>query len=96
MAGMKPLSDFQQEVDVLRGQLGTLHVTGTWTSKAPPKFTGIFGTLLQDENAGVFLIRAFTRLHMAAEADRTNAYTILTLVQKYRLQLQAEARKRAK
>lgn len=90
------LSTFQQEVDVLRGQLGTLRVTGIWTSKDPPKFTGIFGTLLQDELAGVFLIRAFTRLHMAAEANRTNAYTILTLVQNYRSKLDAEARKQAK
>lgn len=96
MADTQPLSAYQQEVDVLRGQLGTLHITGVWTSKDPPKFTGIFGKLLQDENAGVYLIRAFTRLHMAAEANRTNAYTILTLVQNYRSKLQAEARKQAK
>lgn len=96
MADSKPLSAYQQEIDVLRGQLGTLRVVGVWTSKDPPKFTGIFGQLLQGENAGVNLIRAFTRLHMAAEANRTNAYTILTLVQNYRSKLQAEARKQAK
>lgn len=92
MADTQPLSAYQQEVDVLRGQLGTLHVTGVWTSKNPPKFTGIFGKLLQDELAGEYLIRAFTRLHMTAEANRTNAYTILTLVQNYRSKLQAQTK----
>lgn len=74
---------YQQEVDVLRGQIGQLGVTGLWTSKDPPKLAGIYGVLLQGLEAGESLIRAFVRLHETAEATRTNEYKILTLVKAY-------------
>lgn len=86
-------STFQQEVDVLRGQIGTLGVVGLWTSKNPPKLAGIYGQLLQGLEAGESLIRAFTRLHMASEANRTNAYNILKLVQAYDAKIEKQTKK---
>ena len=79
----------QQEVDFLRGQIGTLSQTGIWTAKNPPKFTGPFGILLQDLEGGESLIRAFIRLHEASEASRANAKAILTLVQEYKVRVTA-------
>lgn len=81
---------------MLRGQIGTLGVVGLWTSKNPPKVAGIYGQLLQGLEAGESLIRAFTRLHMASEANRTNAYTILTMVRNYRSKLDTELKKGTK
>lgn len=89
-------SIYQQEVDVLRGQIGTLGVVGLWTSKNPPKVAGIYGQLLQGLEAGESLIRAFTRLNMASEADRTTKYTILQLVQNYKSKLDAQSKKGTK
>lgn len=86
-------SVYQQEVDVLRGQIGTLGVVGLWTSKDPPKLAGVYGQLLQGLEAGESLIRAFTRLHMASEANRTTAHTILTLVQNYKSTLDKQSKK---
>lgn len=74
-------SNYQQEVDFLRGQLQPLNLANTWTTKNPPKLTGVYGTFLQGLEGGQSLIRAFTRLHMASEATRTNAHAILTMVQ---------------
>lgn len=74
---------YQQEVDFLRGQIGTLDVVGLWTSATPPKWTGVYGIALEFLEAGESLIRAFVRLHEASEADRTTAKAILTLVQQY-------------
>ena len=85
--------DYQQEIDFLRGQTGTLSQTSIWTSKNPPKFTGAFGILLQDLEGGESLIRAFIRLHEASEASRTNAKAILTLVQKYKIEVTPKPRK---
>lgn len=86
----KPLTDYQQEVDVLRGQLGPLGEVGEWTSKNPPKVAGVYGIVLQGLEAGESLIRAFTRLNMTSEASRTNAYKILTLVRAYSVKQKAK------
>ena len=83
---MSAATDYQQEVDFLRGQIGTLSLNSIWTAANPPKFTGAFGILLQDLEGGESLIRAFVRLHMASEASRTNANAILTLVRQYKTQ----------
>lgn len=93
---MADQSIYQQEVDVLRGQIGTLGVVGLWTSKDPPKVAGIYGQLLQGLEAGEDLIRAFIRLHMASEANRTNAKKILTLVQTYDAKTTAQRKKAGK
>lgn len=89
-------TEYQQEVDLLRGQVGLLSVEGVWTSKDPPKVSGIYGQLLQGLEAGDSLRRAFTRLHMASEANRTNAFQILTLVTDYRRELQSKAKQKGK
>lgn len=77
---------FQQEVDVLRGQVGSLNVISLWTGKNPPALAGVYGLALQQLEGGESLIRAFIRLHEASEANRANAKAILTLVQNYKTQ----------
>lgn len=86
-------STYQQEVDVLRGQIGTLSEIGEWTKKDPPKAAGIYGVILQGFEAGESLIRAFTRLHMASEANRTNAYNTLTLVRQYKVKTETKPKR---
>lgn len=88
-------STYQQEVDVLRGQIGTLGVVGLWTSKNPPKVAGIYGQLLQGLEAGESLIRAFTRLHMASEAHRANSYRILALVKSYEVKSRTQTKRKS-
>ena len=80
-------ADHQAEIDFLRGQVGTLSQTDIWTAADPPKFTGGFGLLLQDLQAGDSLINAFSRLHDASTANQANAKAILTLVQKYKIKV---------
>lgn len=93
-ASDKP-SVYQQEVDVLRGQIGDIGVTGLWTSKDPPKLAGVYGVLLQGLEAGESLIRAFVRLHEASEANRTNQYEILTLVKAYEKKYATKSKKKS-
>ena len=90
---MSVTNPYQEEINFLRGQTGTLSEANVWTSKNPPKFTGAFGILLQDLEGGESLIRAFIRLHEASEASRTNAKAILTLVQKYKIEVTPKPRK---
>jgi hypothetical protein len=63
----------QQEIDVLRGQLGTLSVGGVWTDVNPPHFAGAYGKMLQDLDAGVYLRDAFANLNQAAAHVRNTA-----------------------
>lgn len=84
VASAASLTTAQQEVDFLRGQLGTLSESGLWTSATAPKLTGIYGLLLQDLEAGVSLIQAFRRLHEASMANRASAQKILALVKAYK------------
>lgn len=95
-AASNPQDPFQQEVDQLRNQIGVLKTSGIWTATNPPKLTGVYGTALQSLLAGEYLIRAFTRLHIASEANRTTQYTILTLVRQYKIKLEAKPKQGAR
>lgn len=77
-------STFQQEVDLLRGQVGTLDIVGLWTSANPPKLTGIWGLLLQRLDAGVSLRNAIHQIDVAAAATRDNTAHILGLVRSHK------------
>ena len=83
-ASVASASDFQQEVDVLRGQVGTLNIVGPWVSKDPPKVAGIWGQLLQGIEAGVSLRDSFANLNHAAAATRDNAAKVRALVADHR------------
>lgn len=77
-------SDFQQQVDVLRGQVGDLNVAGVWTDANPPKWTGPLGLALQGLEAGVSLRNAFANLNHAAASVRDSSATILTKVKAHK------------
>lgn len=77
-------STYQQEIDILRGQVGTLNIVGLWTSADPPKVTGVWGRLLQGLMAGVSLRDAFAELNHAAAATRDNAAKMLVLVENHK------------
>lgn len=77
-------SDYQQEIDVLRGNLDTLTVSGVWTDPTPPKFTGMYGRMLQDLEAGVKLRDSFATLNDAAAKVRNNQFNILRLVKEHK------------
>lgn len=80
-------SIYQQEVDVLRGQIKELDVSAIWTSADPPKAAGIYGVLLQGLQAGDSLINAFARLNDAAADTRNTNYNVLQLVLAYQTKL---------
>lgn len=83
---IRPLSKtLQEEIDVLRGRLDTLTVSGVWTDPNPPKFTGIYGRLLRDLEAGVKLRDAFATLNQSAASIRNAQYNILGFVKDHRL-----------
>lgn len=77
-------STYQQEIDILRGQVGTLNIVGLWTSANPPKVAGVWGRLLQGLMAGVSLRDAFASINHAAAVTRDNNAKILALVKNHK------------
>jgi len=77
-------SIFQQEVDVLRGQVTELHVVGLFSPATAPKVAGVYGRLLQGLDAGVSFRDAFANLNHAAAATRNNSAHILSLVRAHK------------
>lgn len=84
VADVSPGSDFQQQVDILRGQVGDLNMAGVWTDANPPKWTGPLGLMLQGLDAGVSLRNAFANLNQAAASVRDSSATILTKVKAHK------------
>lgn len=77
-------SIFQQEVDVLRGQVTELHVVGLFSPKTAPKVAGVYGRLLQGLDAGVSFRDAFANLNHAATATRNNSAHVLSLIRAHK------------
>lgn len=75
---------FQQEVDVLRGQLGTLSYASVWTAAKAPRFTGVYGALLEGFQAGDQLIKAFAHVNHGAAALRDGNFIGLALVRAHK------------
>lgn len=74
----------QQEVDVLRGQLGVLSFASVWQAANPPRFTGVYGALLQGFMAGDQLSSAFAHVNHGAAALRDGTYAGLALVRAHK------------
>lgn len=75
---------FQQEVDVLRGQVSELHVVSLFSPTTAPRVAGVYGRLLQGLDAGVSFRDAFANLNHAAAATRNNSAHILSLVRNHK------------
>lgn len=77
-------TNYQDEIDVLRGQVGSLTYAGVWTDENPPKFSGNYGKLLQSLYAGVSLRDAFANLNDAAASVRDSSATVLSMVKDHK------------